>query len=279
MAKIKKRTNKGKVTGIRGEFKAGLAGLKIDVDLSGFFSGMVATQQRVENFKNRIAREQVLDHYLKLILKTPVWRGTARMAWYMEINGKRSGSGYRPNAVDSGIRPQVANIFGFPREAKYMAANAMTLRDKSPIKKLFGREYIRIETQGSYGRNTSAVTNMAKAAKNLIDNEFKVVEGGGPRSSRISQIRIGNDSPYLRYLSGDQYDASHKTWARIKSADRDFVRPGVTPSRDWIRNQNQAFQNRIDKIMSSKQTFSKYLGSKEITVSMRRSIIGDIDGR
>ena len=163
MAKIKKKTNKGKVTGIRGEFKAGLAGLKIDVDLSGFFSGMIATQQRVESFKNRIAQEEVLNHYLKLILKTPVWRGTARMAWYMEINGKRTGSGYRPSAVDQGIRPKVANIFGFPREAKFMAASAKMLAEGKPEKKIGGKSFIRVATQGSYGRNTTAVTNMAKS--------------------------------------------------------------------------------------------------------------------
>jgi len=275
MASIKKKTNKGRTVYYSGSVKPGLSGASLQIDLSGFFNGLEATQRRLENFKRNLAQDIIIPHFQRLVLKTPVWRGTARAGWYMEINGKKSSGGYNKKTVDRSLT-KVANLFGKPRGAQYAAAWLPGLPAGTDQIKRRGEYYYPIATQMEYGKSTRLTRSVVRKASRLIDEEMKIETGGGPRSAQISKITIGNNTPYLRYLAGDPYDGSHKVWSAIKGGDPDFVRSGIlSENRNWIGNQNRILKARLNKLVSGSGSFKKYMGTKEYKFFLRSSIVGD----
>lgn len=221
---------------------AGNIGLTIDA--SSFFRGFKTSKRRLDDLKLEVARMTV-PFYERLILRTPVWRGTARMNWYLNVDGKPNRSGNRwgganKRLVDPEIT-QYANKFGKPASAsKYLTNDPEVLA--AGDKKMFddGIERTPIGTQTQYGRRTKVVGQMVESAKANIKKNFKVI-GGGTRSAKVSTISITNKLPYIQYLEGagsmfgEPYYASSKAyhpWAEKIGASPFVVASGKAENPD-----------------------------------------------
>ncbi len=219
---IRGANNKASASVNAGPVKVGL-----QIDASNFFKGFVTSQNRLEELKLELAR-MVIPFYSRLIYRTPVWRGTARMHWSLNVDksfnrsgqgaGKRT-KGVNKDLIDTGL-DKIANKAGSPKTAtKYVSFTG------KPDKE--GREPVKSQTQ--YGKKTTAVTNMIKSAERNIDKNFKIT-GGGPRSATVSVITISNDLPYLKFLEGANsiYGATYtkgSRWWQEKEGGADFVNP------------------------------------------------------
>lgn len=213
--------------------------ISMSIDLSGFYRGIVATQRRIDFTKRQIA-ERILPFYKKIVLRTPVWRGTARLNWYFNVNGKANRSGQRWGGANKGIvDPGLVNIAnkigGGPLTggAEYFATQNPELMGRLVKQDDYFTTKLRtgVGTQGQFGVLTNAVKQMFEAAERNIEKNFKVV-GGGPRSAQMTKITITNHLPYIRFLEGKggQFGAPYTTGSRIwmeKRGDPFFVRPSA----------------------------------------------------
>ena len=239
----------------------------ISVDTSEFFKSFVVTKRRVDELKLEIAR-MVIPFYERLILRTPVWRGTARMHWDLKVDNKfynaNKGRGKAPNRnlIDRGLE-RVANKLGSPRSADtQVTSNPEKL---GLTKRRYGKDRKLISTQSQFGVNTDAVGKMVKAArKNIMDN-FQVVEGGEgalsrKRSAKISVITISNDLPYIKFLEGPSspygaaYTSGSSIW-REKEGSSDFVNPAATSKyrKGFIFKQVASLKGEFTRFLSNKK--------------------------
>lgn len=206
------------------KFSGKFGGVQVDVDLSGFWKGLKVTDNRVKETAEAIGQLMV-PYYRKLILRTPVWRGTARLNWYLEVDGKPNRSGQRFGGANKFIKDQhlerIANKFGKPDSAdKIITQNPMNWGRPIPIYNSRGilksiKEGVPSQTQ--YGVLTPSVERMVTSAEKNIKKHFKAV-GGGPRSQQMTSIRIYNKLPYIQFLEGrgsslgSIYMKGHKAW-------------------------------------------------------------------
>jgi hypothetical protein len=238
------------------ETKVSGATIGISVDTSNFFRGFSLTQNRIDELKLEVAR-MVIPFYKRLILRTPVWRGTARLHWDLRVDNFVNKSGYgrarrmgtvKRDLIDSGLEMIAANKAGKPSAAKFYltrypdAAKASNKfkygSEKKPFKQ--GRPKTPIGTQSQYGMMTNSVRAMIDSAERNIQKNFKVTSGGpdslfNKRSATTSIITISNDLPYIKFLEGpgSEYGAAYTRgshWWKEKEGDSDFVRPGESPT-------------------------------------------------
>ena len=262
------------------EIGTGAGNIGLTIDTSNFFRGFKLSQARLEELKLEVA-EMTIGFYQKLILRTPVWRGTARMNWYYAVDGKVNRSGNRMGGANKKLvdpaLDRIANKFGMGRgrSAKYF-----TTQDPELIggyKTIRGRKMIGVGTQTQYGKMTPTVKKMVDSARNNLNRHFKVT-GGGPRSSEVSKISITNKLPYIQYLEGggsefgEPYFASsvHKAWAE-KIGNSPFVNPTGkpdTPHKDSMGSYRAGFIKNTFRNMQSEFTrFARRKGPNQYSLS------------
>ena len=218
------------------------AQVSLSVDTKDFFKGFSLTQRRLDELKLEAAR-MVIPYYRRLILRTPVWRGTARLNWYLNVDkfANKSGRGAnrrsgrtRKNIIDSEIT-KVANKAGEPRSAKTMVTSYWG--DIGGERRRNGKTFKLIGTQSQYGVMTTAVRDMIESARRNIEQNFKVTHGGPDslfqkRSAEVSVITISNDLPYIKFLEGPSspFGAAYTKGSIMyaeKQGKADFVNPGA----------------------------------------------------
>lgn len=199
---------KGKA--IKGSLRLGKAGrltltARFDELLDSRNGGLAITQRRLRIMRNRIAEDLILPFYKRLILRTPVWRGTARMNWKFAVGNKVAYGGIsaKKNMVDPDLNP-AANKTGFPAGATTYATPNTEKYGKTRI--LQGRELEVVKTQREFGKETDSVKMMISKAKRLIDEHYGPVDkstiGKNKRAPKLQKIRIFNPLPYIRFLEG-----------------------------------------------------------------------------
>lgn len=268
------------------------ASVGISVDTSDFFRGFSLTQNRLDELRREVAR-MVIPFYRRLILRTPVWRGTARLHWDLRVDHHVNKSGYgrarrmgtvKKNLIDSGLDMIAANKAGKPSAAKFYLsqnpdrAKAINITKYGDERKRFrsGKPKTPIGTQSQYGMLTSSVRAMIDSAERNIEKNFKVTSGGpnslfNKRSATTSVITISNDLPYIKFLEGpgSEYGARYTTgshWWREKQGDPDFVRPGESPSNadpDSLGKYKKGFIKR--GVANLKSEFTRFVSGQKIT--------------
>lgn len=199
---------KGKA--IKGQIRLGKAGrltltARFDQLLDSRNGGLAITERRLRILRNRVAEDLILPFYKRIILRTPVWRGTARMNWKFAVGNKVAYGGIAANKgeFDPELRA-AANKMGFPSGATEYATPNTHLYGK--YKMLNGRRLEVVKTQRDFGKETSSVREMVKAAKRLIDEHYGPVDkttiGKNKRAPKLQKIRIFNPLPYIRFLEG-----------------------------------------------------------------------------
>lgn len=164
--------------------------------------GIALAEQVLSNVSEDFAKKVILPFYKRLILRTPVWRGTARMNWKFAVGNKVAfgGIGANRNLFDPELRP-AANKMGIPETATEYATPNPELYP-SGFKRIKGRDLQIVGTQRDFGRETKSVKNMVKEAERLIDEHFGTVKNRRTGSRNLRKIRIFNPLPYIRFLEG-----------------------------------------------------------------------------
>lgn len=164
--------------------------------------GIALAEEILSNVSEDFAKKVIVPFYKRLILRTPVWRGTARMNWKFAVGNKVAFGGIAANKslIDPELRP-AASKMGVPESATEYATPNENIYP-SGYKMIRGRRLDIVKTQRDFGRDTSSVKKMVKEAERLIDEHFGKVKNRRTGSNNIRKIRIFNPLPYIRFLEG-----------------------------------------------------------------------------
>lgn len=215
---------KGKA--IEGKLRLGKAGrltltARFDQLLDSRNGGLAITERRLRILRKRVADDLILPFYKRLILRTPVWRGTARMNWKFAVGNKVAYGGIAANRgeFDPELNP-AASKTGFPAGATTYATPNTHLYGK--YRMLNGRRLEVVRTQREFGKETGSVKEMVNKAKKLIEQHYgpvdKSVIGKNKRAPKLQKIRIFNPLPYVRFLEGTgEFGRTYKKGSSIWS--------------------------------------------------------------
>ena len=212
--------------------------IHIGVDLSGFYRGIELTQRRVDQTKRAIAL-RLIPFYKRIILRTPVWRGTARLNWYFNVDGKYNRSGNRWGGSNKGlfdpklevIANKVEGVGGFvsPSSAEKFVTQNPKKRGFPMFQSAYSiKKRVGVPSQTQYGMMTRSVQEMLDAAERNVERHFKITGGEGTRRGTVSKISITNHLPYIRFLEGGNsplgalYASNNKIWGE-KTFSSNFV--------------------------------------------------------
>lgn len=164
--------------------------------------GVALAEQVLSDVSEDFAKKVILPFYKRLILRTPVWRGTARMNWKFAVGNKVAFGGIAANKslFDPDLKPAASKL-GVPESATEYATPNEDLYPKG-YKMIKGRKLNIVKTQRDFGRDTNSVKKMVKEAERLIDEHFGMVKNRRTGSRNIRRIRIFNPLPYVRFLEG-----------------------------------------------------------------------------
>jgi hypothetical protein len=209
--------------------------ISMDIDFSGAVFGFKMTNNIASHLIREIRGVMFAGLFRELVLKTPVWRGTARLNWKVSIGeatatykGVGAKGGFLP-AVDDGLKP-VANKLGNIRVAgggyKPLSSGAKLIGanredDKGEEEDVYQEDgsiasFRNQLTQEEFGKETVGVERLLKNVDELLARDFKL--NPKARMKKFPKITIANETPYIRFLEGTGiFGAKYRSGSRIYS--------------------------------------------------------------
>lgn len=202
------------------------------IDYSPAVMGVKLTGAMIETIRAALTDEYegaFLEQFRDLVLKTPVYRGTARLNWKVQIGERVAtyktsrgsfGGGYM-NVKDPEISPPANKLGQIRAGNRYIISNSKKVLTKNPkmvgkpiangtkkngeIRTSGRRTRIGELTQREFGIETSAVEKLVENVAKLINNKstgFGKVKGRIKGNRKLKQIVVYNETPYLKFLEG-----------------------------------------------------------------------------
>lgn len=221
------KSQKASKNSLKGRIRLGNAGARITVTanyeefLKGANGGISLTEKRLNQMRKQVAEKIILPFYKRIILRTPVWQGTARMNWKFAVGRKVAGG--RGVAADrSLIDPGLVKVSSKTGMGA-MGSKFFLTQDPSMIgkKRKFSSGWkTGRATQMEFGKMTPAVKDMIRDAERLIMEHFgpsdKKAIKSNKRAPKLTSIRIFNPLNYVRFLEEEgTYGRTYKRGSTI----------------------------------------------------------------
>ena len=207
--------------------------ISMNIDYGAAVFGFKMTNNIASHLIGEIRGAMFSGLFRELVLKTPVWRGTARLNWKVSIGeatatykGVGAKGGFLP-AVDDNLTP-VANKLGNIRVAgggyrplssgeKLIGANREDdVDEEEDVYQEDGSitSFRNRLTQEEFGKETIGVQRLMKNVNELLDRDFKL--NPRARTKKFPKIAVANDTPYIRFLEGTGiFGAKYRSGSRI----------------------------------------------------------------
>jgi hypothetical protein len=227
------------------------------LDYSPAMRGLQLMETRIAKLKQTAFERMIRPHFRSLVNLTPVHRGTARLNWNMMIgeqmlnaSGVTSGRGelFRKE-IDPGVTAPLSKAGGRDIDQAGKSSNTfLSFKKKSMTHQ--GKTYKAVLPQENYGQATAATKALVGMRGEGFDNggmveqffkrEFGPInmDDAGKRKAKhkLTEVRLSNNTPYLRFLEGSGKFGAPYTGGSKMYAEKEHR--SLTSARNSLRKSN-----------------------------------------